>query len=645
MEELFIRAINVSITASFLVLAIICYRFLIKSSPKWIAVLLWGFVALRLLVPFSIESSLSVIPSESTIPPTITADRFPALDTGIPPLNEVINPAISSSITSHPEYSANPFQILISVLGWVWISGMACMLALMTASLIYLRVRTRIALEGEGGIYLCDYVKTPFILGIIKPRIYLPSDISEKSYSFVVAHERAHVKRLDHVWKPLGFILLSVYWFNPILWLGYLLFCRDIESACDERVISTLSAGEKADYSEALLSLGIKNKLLFVCAPAFCEISVKSRISAISRYTAPTGAVIGTSLIICAIFAACFLTYKKTDTVSVNEGIWYAGKVIAAASTDTGCDSAPRVVFTEGGDILVESKDISAGAYVGLGKMHTAYISLSEYRSLFEHLIFRQGYDAEYFHERVRGAWRITPTAKSGIDHEEIYLLRSQESLYMGYADDDRISALYEFRFNEVLPTYLYTMTYKSEDSVDTSIILDTGSGIATVLFGGNINYRAIGTYKYENSRLIITSRDSFGIKLVFTDTGDALIYSEEKSDTKEFDRLLPDKASFSGYYQLYGASQDSIWCDIDENGRYEILLANIGSDGALHYYLLSMGEIYANNSIPFTAYDDIRFEEKDGSLYLIGEYKEGDFNSYRYRVTFSENKLIFTLE
>jgi len=141
MEELFIRAINVSITASFLVLAIICYRFLIKSSPKWIAVLLWGFVALRLLVPFSIESSLSVIPSESTIPPTITADRFPALDTGIPPLNEVINPAISSSITSHPEYSANPFQILISVLGWVWISGMACMLALMTASLIYLRVR------------------------------------------------------------------------------------------------------------------------------------------------------------------------------------------------------------------------------------------------------------------------------------------------------------------------------------------------------------------------------------------------------------------------------------------------------------------------------------------------------------------------
>ncbi len=645
MEELFIRAMNVSITASFLVLAIVCYRSFARSAPKWASVLLWGLVALRLIFPFNIESSLSLIPSKSTIPTTITQDRFPALDTGIPPLDEAINPIISSSAETRPEYSASPMQVAMTVLGWIWLSVMIAMLIYMVSSFIYLRVKTRIALEREDGVYLCDDIKTPFILGIIKPRIYLPSGISDCDYHFVIAHERVHIRRLDHIWKPLGFILLSVYWFAPLLWIGYMLLCRDIEAACDERVISDLSDKERADYSEALLSLGIKNRSVFTCTPAFCEISVRSRISAISKYKKPTGAVILASLLVCTVFAACFLTYRKSTAIAVNEGIWYAGKVIAAVNADAGCEDAPRIVFTEGGDVLVESRNLADAAYVGLGKMNTAYLSLAEYRTLFENLIFRQGYGAEYFHKKVCAVWRITPSTSSGIEHEEIYLLRSQESLYMGYADSDRISALYEFRFNETLPTYLYTMTYKSEESVDTSIILDTGSGIATVLFGGNLNYKAIGVYQYENSRLTITSRDSFAIKLVFLDTGDGLIYSEEDSDTKGFDRLLPDKASFSGYYQLYGASRDSIWYDINDDGRYEAIFANIGSGGALHYVVISMGNILENNSIPFTEYDDLSFEEKDGTLYLIGEYKEGDFNSYRYRVDFVENQLIFIRE
>ena len=644
MEDLFIHALNISITASFLVLAIILYRLFAKKAPRWVSVLLWGLVGLRLLLPFSIESALSLIPSKNTIPTTITHDRYPALDTGFGSIDEIVNPVLSGSMEARPEYSANPMQVWMTVLGWIWICVMLCMLLYMAASFIYIRIKTRVRVEREDHIYLCDYVKTPFILGIIRPRIYIPSDISDTDYSLVVAHEKAHIKRLDHIWKPLGFLLLSIYWFNPLLWVAYVLLCRDIESACDEKVISDLDDNEKADYSEALLSLGIKSRVISACPLAFGEVSVKSRVSTISRYKKPATIAIVISLVVCTIFAFCFLTYKKNDAVAINRGIWYAGKVIGSRDTTTTCDDVPRFVFTENGDILVQSNNLADLSYVRLGKMHTAYISESEYEKLFEGVTFRSGYDAEYFHDTVKAAWRITPSVSSGVDHQEVYLLHSENELYMGFADDDKIPAIYELKFNEALPTYLYTVRYAADNAI-ASIILDTSNGMARITFGSNLNYETLCTHKYENSRLILTTTDSFELKLVFIDVGGALVFSEKDSDTKEFDDLLPDGTSFRGYYQLYSATSCTEWFDINCDGKYEFVFVNIGKDGTLQYIIHRQGKTLQNKTTPFIKYDEIKFEIIDDSLFLVCEYGDGEFNSYKYLVTYDGKNLSLTPE
>ena len=644
MEYLFIHVLNISITASFLVLAIILYRLFAKKAPKWVSVLLWGLVGLRLLFPFSIESALSLIPSKNTIPTTITHDRYPALDTGFENVDEIVNPILSGSMEARPEYSANPMHVWITALGWIWLAVMLCMLLYMAASFIYLRIKTIVKLEREDNVYLCDYVKTPFILGIIRPRIYLHSDISDKDYSLVVAHEKAHIKRLDHIWKPLGFLLLSVYWFNPLLWVAYILLCRDIESACDEKVISDLGDNEKADYSEALLTLGIKSRVISACPLAFGEVSVKSRVSAISKYKKPATIAIVISLVVCTIFAVCFLTYKKNNAVAVEQGIWYAGKVIGSTDSNATCDDVPLFVFTENGDLLVESKNLADLSYVRLGKMNTAYVSKSEYESLFEGVTFREGYDAEYFHNVIKAAWRITPSVSSGIDHKEVYLLRTEKELYMGYADDGKIGTLYELRFNEALPTYLYVMQYTSLDVINASLTLDSSTGTGRISFGGNSSYKPNGTYKYENSKLIFTTSDSFELKLVFLDVGGTLIYSEKDSDTRGFEELFPNGASFNLYYPLYYAQSATKAFDIDGDGAAEIIFANVSSKGAL-YYIIHRFKTIQEKTIPFEAYDLISWEVSEDALYLVCEYRERDFNSYRYKVSFDGENLIFTPE
>ena len=644
MEYLFIHALNISITAGFLVLAIILYRLFAKKAPKWVSVLLWGFVGLRLLFPFSIESAMSLIPSKNTIPTTITHDRYPALDTGFGSVDEIVNPILSGRMEARPEYSSNPMHTLITILGWIWLTVMFCMLIYMTVSFIYLRIKTRVKVEREDNVYLCDYVKTPFILGIIRPRIYLPSDISDKDYPHVVAHEVAHIKRLDHIWKPLGFLLLSVYWFNPLLWIAYVLLCRDIESACDERVISDLGDNDKADYAQALLTLGIKSRVISACPLAFGEVSVKSRISAISRYKKPATIAVVISLVVCTIFAVCFLTYKKNNTVAINQGIWYAGKVIGSTDENATCDDVPLFVFTENGELLIESKNLADLSYVRLGRMNSAYVSKSEYESLFEGVTFREGYGAEYFHESVKAAFRITPSVSSGIDHKEVYLLRSEKELYMGYADDGKIGTLYELKFNEALPTYLYAMQYTSPDVINASLTLDSSNGTGRISFGGNSSYNPNGTYRYENSKLIFTTSDSFELKLVFLDVGGTLIYSEKDSDTKGFEDLFPNGAAFNLYYPLYYARSDTKAFDIDGDGAAEIIFANLSSKGSL-YYIIHRFKTIQEKTIPFEVYDLISWEASEDALYLVCEYRERDFNSYRYKVSFDGENLIFTPE
>ncbi len=311
MGDLFLKLLNMSISAGWLAIAVILIRFCIKRAPRWITVAMWALVGVRLICPFTIESALSLIPSAETVPQNIVYADVPAIHTGIGAINSTVNPVIYDSLAPEVGASVNPMQVAVAVAAFIWIAGMAVMLIYTAVSYLMLRRRVREATPLEGNIMLCDHVTSPFILGIIRPRIYLPSDIYEGDIEYVLAHEKAHLNRRDHWWKPLGFLLLTVYWFNPVVWIAYILLCRDIETACDERVLRKLGDCAKAPYSEALINCSVPRRVIAACPLAFGEVGVKTRIKSVLNYKKPAFWVIVIALVLCAVLAVCFLTDPK----------------------------------------------------------------------------------------------------------------------------------------------------------------------------------------------------------------------------------------------------------------------------------------------------------------------------------------------
>lgn len=308
MTELFLDIVNMSISAGWLVLAVLALRLILKKAPKWVNVLLWGIVAVRLICPFTIESALSLIPSTETISPEIMMDWTPEISTGIEPLDQVVNPVISTSFAPEEMASANPLQILIPVAANLWLLGVLILLAYTAISYLTLRYKLRTAVILRDNIFQCETVSSPFVLGILKPRIYLPYAMDGKNLAHVVAHEQAHIKRKDHWWKPLGFLLLTVYWFNPLMWVAYILLCRDIELACDEKVIAELGNEQRADYTQALVACAVNRRMIAACPLAFGEVGVKDRVKSIMNYRKPTFWIIVIALVVCVVVAVCFLT-------------------------------------------------------------------------------------------------------------------------------------------------------------------------------------------------------------------------------------------------------------------------------------------------------------------------------------------------
>ncbi len=328
MEELFLNFLNMSITAGWIVLVLVLVRPLLKKAPKWITCALWGLVALRLLLPFSVESAISLIPSTETVPPEAIYQTEPQIHSGITVLNSAVNPILAEHFSASGSETQSvlgakvyPFEGLVRVLGFLWLAGAAAMLLYMLFSFLSLRIRLREAVKDEEGCYLSDKVESPFIFGIVNPRIYLPTALSDEDKGHVLAHERAHLKRKDHLIKPFAFFLLSFYWFNPLLWLAYLLLCRDIEAACDEKVIRHLDAEGKKGYSSALLhcSIGKKgSRTLSACPLAFGETGVKSRIKSVLSYKKPALWVLIGALLISLLLTGCLLTDPRDKHFSVS---------------------------------------------------------------------------------------------------------------------------------------------------------------------------------------------------------------------------------------------------------------------------------------------------------------------------------------
>ncbi len=326
MSGIFLDALNLSITAGWIVLAVIFIRLLLKKAPKWLNCLLWGLVGIRLVFPFSLESVLSFIPTKQTFPDeliTTTNSYYHTIDSGVDAVDRVITPVLRDT-------SPSALESMILWASYIWLAGIAAMLIYTALSYILLKRKVRTATPLYDNIKQSEAVMSPFILGFIRPKIYLPYSLEERNLELVLAHEKAHLKRLDHLIKPIAFLILSVYWFNPLLWVAYILLCRDIELACDERVVKAMEKEERQAYSRALLDNSVNRRLLSACPLAFGEVGVKARIKRVMSYKRPAFWIIIAGLVISLIAAVCLLTsppkarnsdYMGTDGYTDCEGV------------------------------------------------------------------------------------------------------------------------------------------------------------------------------------------------------------------------------------------------------------------------------------------------------------------------------------
>lgn len=326
MDDVFLKLVNLSISASWLILAVLVLRVVLKKAPKWVMPLLWGVVALRLVCLFSIESALSLIPSAETIPSEIvTETREPVLYEQAT-LDIVTNPTLPSAAEVPVGVSRQQAQVDFNIYSVLWLAGMAALLvhALVSAGKLKRKLATAILLRDN--IYESEFVDSPFVFGVVKPNIYLPMHMDEGTAAYVIAHERAHLARRDHWWKVLGYLVLALHWFNPLVWVAYILFCRDIELACDEKVVKGLDGAARADYSQALLSCAAPKRAVAACPLAFGEGNIKTRVKSALRYKKPAFWVAAAAVLAVVIVAVCFLTNPRSERGSL---VW-AQKLNAA---------------------------------------------------------------------------------------------------------------------------------------------------------------------------------------------------------------------------------------------------------------------------------------------------------------------------
>lgn len=308
--EIFLNVFNISVMASWLVLAVVIARLCLKKAPKWINCVLWALVGIRLIFPFNFESVFSLIPSSETIPvsgvysETVGSAQniVPQVDSGFYTVDSAIEPIIDTPMPQ-PVLHNN-----LSVIACIWICGIIIMMLYVLVSYFKVKKSVAEAMHTKENIYFVDGISTPFILGVIKPKIYIPSSLSEEDVLYVIEHEKAHLKRLDYLWKPFSFLLLSFYWFNPVIWVAYIFLCKDIELACDEKAIKEMDSECRKEYSNALINCSSQRRLISACPLAFGETSVKSRIKSVLNYKKPAFWIIIIAVIACVAIAVAFLT-------------------------------------------------------------------------------------------------------------------------------------------------------------------------------------------------------------------------------------------------------------------------------------------------------------------------------------------------
>ena len=455
--KLFLTVCNLAASAGWAVIAVMLIRLLLglpglRRIPRRYVCLLWAVVGLRLVFPFSPESVLSLIPSAEVLPQTILYDRTPEVTTGVPALNAVINESVMPSFTPNPGDSVNPMQVLTAVGSWVWIAGAVLMLVYMLASylLLYRRMRFATRLAGEDGVYESDAVSSPFVFGLIRPKIYLPYSMDAETRAHVIAHERAHLSRGDHFLKPFACLLLSVYWFHPLLWAAYILLCRDIESACDERAARDMTAAERKSYAAALVRCSVRTRQITACPLAFGETGVKRRVTAILDYRRPTLWVLIAAVVLCVVFAVCFGTnptslHGMTPMMEYDPAaVVYENGMFSYVQT---VETAPSFCVDEDG-VLWMRYPMEHTRWVSIGTLKQYAPDKSAFRLLFEHNVNVDGttVSADTLYRQCKAAWRA----------EYIHPANGKEDYYtVMQRENGDILMLYSFRSADMDGTLL----------------------------------------------------------------------------------------------------------------------------------------------------------------------------------------------
>lgn len=553
MTRLFLEIFNMSVAASYLLLAIVLIRIPLKKAPKWISVLLFGIAAIRLICPLSIESVLSLIPSGETVSPDNITNGSPVINSGIPVIDNTFNPIINETLKPDVGASVNPMQIIAFVASIIWMVGAVALIIYAIVS--YIRVKSRVAAAAYvcDNVYRSENISSPFVLGFVKPRIYLPYGLSAETEDYVLAHERAHLTRMDHIWKPVGYLLLMIHWFNPLVWLGYVLFCRDVELACDEKVIKELSRAERADYSEALLMCSIRSRVISACPLAFGESGVKERIKAVLSYKKPAFWVILIGIIAAVVLVVCFLTDPMglgdpddmiiADKSSVMYG-WegdYSSNAHASAISNYNSGYKPIEWNSEGG-LFIETdfkvKDASVRVFSSSGgsdaetRIHLEYLTAPRIRS--EKYVF------------VDIGWILRSYEEAQKQNQWAYLIT--------VTDTDNKVHNYYFKVN-------YSDLFVPADKgVSESVIYDVDKDGKDDIC--QVVYETKGVYVYYY--FTVRDIDSYDIKyrkelspralhyFEKSDTGSLIIYTYDEKDTEiPFDKIRYDISISNGEIAL----------------------------------------------------------------------------------------------
>lgn len=461
MGDLFVSVLNMSISAAWVLLAVLLLRLIFKKAPKRITVLLWCIVGLRLIMPFSVESIFSLIPSNETVSKAWDSPR-PNLNSGITVIDNGVNNYLEGHYFEGVTRPAGHFTDITTIAAAAWLIGTAALLIYTAVSFFRLKKGLRTAVLLRDNIFQSEKISSPFVFGIIKPKIYLPFGITERNAESVILHEQAHISRRDYLWKPLGFLLLCVHWFNPLMWLAYILFCRDIEFACDERAIGLLNTDKRADYSEALLNCSAGRHMLFAYPPAFGEVGVKSRVKSVLNYKKPAFWLAAAAVIAGIAASVCLLTSPKTGS-SRSDSL-----VVRDCIVEDGCEGIGYKLVSS----TYEKNNISIRVKWTNKRKEELYFG-EEFK------LFKTDGDTACTQKKAAGFAAAANIISPGGSKTEIYNLsdhydiepgvqyRLEKTFYLKNANDKKYKAYIVFKAGEALAEYMPEKAAYTEPSSD----------------------------------------------------------------------------------------------------------------------------------------------------------------------------------